>query len=397
MSFGYGRKSGVEEGMQVPMTEGDGPAVADVTALSIGEIATEVASRDYRVPFEISSGSTARLESVFLTLSTKAGHGEVGVGETTPMTAYSGETTAGLRDVIDNVLAPAVAGHPLFDLAGLHKVMDQAVRGRSLAKAAIDMALLDAQGKVLGVPVRALIGGAVRDAVQLAWVIGLGDLPAIVEEAVAKAEEGYRHIKVKGGLDPSRDALLVEELARSLPEGVEIAIDLNEGYDAATAFATLRRMERAGLHLAEQPVPAWDVEGLARLTAGLDVQVAADESLQSIHDAMRLARHRACDVFNIKLLKVGGIYRARQVAGVAEAAGIALKIGSMPELEVATLAAAQFAGATPGAIVPADLIGPLLVEGDGTAWAPAEKEVGWLSIPTGPGLGLSGGGLPWHR
>lgn len=372
------------------------PEAADAAAATVGQVTTTVMGRDYRSPFAISSGSTARLDSVFVQLATVGAGNVVGVGETTAMTAYSGETTAGLRDVIETVLAPAVAGHRLFDLAGLHQVMDRAVRGRSLAKAAIDMAVLDAQGKVLGVPAWALVGGSVRDAVELAWVIGLGDIGAIAEEAALKAESGYRHIKVKGGTEPSRDIQLIEELARSVPAGVQVAIDLNEGYDFTTALATLRRMERAGLSLAEQPVPGWDVEGMARLTAALDLQVAADESLQSLHDAMRLARERACDVFNIKVLKVGGLHRARQVAAVAEAAGVAVKVGSMPELEVATVAAAHFAASTPVATVPADLIGPLLVEGDSPGWAPADKEVGWLSIPTGPGLGLGDGGLPWR-
>jgi L-Ala-D/L-Glu epimerase / N-acetyl-D-glutamate racemase len=366
------------------------------SALTIGGISTAVAGRDYRSPFAISSGSTPRLESVFLELAV-AGEGElVGTGETTAMTAYSGETTAGLSDVIETVLAPAVVGHRLFDLAGLHQVMDQAVRGRSMAKAAVDIAVIDAQGKALGMPAHTLMGGAVRDTVQLAWVIGLGDIDAVVEEAVFKAQAGYCHINVKGGVDPKRDIALVQELGRSLPGEVEIAIDLNEGYDVATAVATLRRMENVGLSLAEQPVPGWDIEALARLTAGLELRVAADESLQSIQDALRLARHRACDVFNIKVLKVGGVHRARQVASIAEAAGIAVKVGSMPELEVATLAAAHFAAATPGATVPADLVGPLLVDGDGTGWAPADKKAGWLSLPTASGLGLGAAELAWR-
>lgn len=363
---------------------------------TIGGITTAVAGREYRSPFAISSGSTPRLESVFLELRSPGAGDVLGIGETTAMTAYSGETTAGLRDVLETVLAPAVVGHRLFDLAGLHQLMDRSIRGRSLAKSAIDMAVLDAQGKALGVPAHALMGGAVRDAVQLAWVIGLGDLPAIVKEAVVKGEEGYRHIKVKGGLDPKRDVELVEELGRSVPAGVEIAIDLNEGYDFSTAMATLRRMERAGLVLAEQPVPAWDVDGMAQLTAALDLLVAADESLQSLQDALRLARHRACDVFNIKVLKVGGTHRARQVASIAEAAGIAVKVGSMPELEVATLAAAHFAAVTPGATVPADLIGPLLVEGEANGWAPAGEKPGWLCLPPAPGLGLGAGRLAWQ-
>lgn len=359
--------------------------VSVATSRAITRVSTTVVSREYRTPFEISSGSTPRLTSVLVSLEAE---GTSGVGETTAMTAYSGETTAGIIDVIDSVLAPAVLGLPLFDLAGLHQSMDAAVRGRSLAKAAIDMAAVDAQGRALGVSAGALLGGRVCDAVDIAWVIGLGEPERVVAEAVAKAGEGYRHIKVKGGLDPRRDAELVEEICRNLPAGADLAIDFNEAYDVGTALPMLQRMQRAGLALAEQPVPGWDTDGLDRLTKTLELRVMADESMQSIHDAARLARRHACDVFNIKLLKVGGFHRARQIAAIAEAAGIAVKVGSMPELGVATVAAAHFAGSTPVASVPADLIGPLLVDGDIIDPAPFTSRPGQVVLPRGPGLGV---------
>lgn len=366
----------------------DAVGVLDVgvaASRAITRVSTTVVSRAYQTPFAISSGSTPRLTSVLVSLT--AGD-TVGIGETTEMTAYSGETTAGIVDVIESVLTPAVLGCPLFDLAGLHQRMDAAVRGRSLAKAAIDMAAVDALGRALNVSAGALLGGRVRDTVDIAWVIGLGEIDAIVAEAVAKAGAGYRHIKVKGGLDQRRDAELVEELCRSLPPGVDLAMDFNEAYEVGTALPTLQRMQRAGLAIAEQPVPGWDAEGLARLTQVLELRVMADESLHSIHDALRLARMQACDVFNIKLLKVGGFYRARQVAAIAEAAGIAVKVGSMPELGVATVAAAHFMAATPIASVPADLVGPLLVDSDIIDPLPFTSRPGQVVLPDGPGLGV---------
>lgn len=361
-----------------------GEASERAERVRIDDVSTTVVSRPYRTPFAISGGSTARLESVLVRV---AAGGVVGVGETTAMTAYTGETTAGVDDVICSVLRPAVLGHDLFDLAHLHQRMDAAARGRALAKAAIDLAVVDAQGKALDAPASTLIGGRVLDEVPAAWVIGLGEPPAVVAEALAKAVEGWRHLKVKGGLNPDADLRLVEELGGVLPPDVELAIDFNGAYDLSTALRLLRRMQRAGLCVAEQPVPAWDVDGLARLTAELEVRVMADESLQSLQDALQLAARRACDVFNIKLLKVGGLYRARQVAAVAEAAGIAVKVGSMPELGVATLAAAHFAAATPVASVPADLIGPLLVEDDIVDPAPFTARPGRVILPDGPGLG----------
>lgn len=364
--------------------------------VALGEIATgvieavsvEAVRRRYRVPFGISSGSTAEITSLLVRV---ASDGVTGIGETTPMTAYSGETSAGLEEVITRYLKPAVLGSPLFDLAGLHERMDQAIRSRPLAKAALDMALVDLQGRLLGVPATALLGGRVREKIPIAWVVGLDDVEATVDEAVERAAHGFRHIKVKGGVEIDRDVELVSLLGERLPRGVELGLDANEGYERPAALRALRRMERAGLSLVEQPLPGWDHRGMAEVAKALDLLVAADESLYSLHDAANLARLHACDVFNIKLLKVGGLHRARQVAAIAEAEGIAVKVGSMPELGVATLAAAQFAAATPGATVAADLVGPLMVESDILASPVLTLDAcpGYVPVPCGPGLGLT--------
>ena len=356
--------------------------------LSIRAVEVRVARRRYRRAFQISSGTTPELLSVLVMLHAQ-GTDHVGLGETTPMTAYSGQTPAGIVEALEAYLAPAVTGHDLFDLAGLHRCMDQAIRGQWLAKAALDMAVLDLQGKVLGLPVACLLGGRVRPQVPLAWVIGLGDIDDIVAEAAVQAGQGYRHIKVKVGMGPRRDVELVRALRQALPDDVDVAVDANEGYDFETALWVLRRMEVAGVSLVEQPLPSWDLEGMARLCRAVDIPIMADESLQTLHDALELARRGAADVFNIKILKVGGLYRARQVAAVAEAAGIPVKVGSMPELGLATLAGAHFAAATPGATVPADLIGPLMVEGDILQQPQLTPEAcpGVLPLPEGPGLG----------
>lgn len=374
---------------------------------SFGHVVTgldvRVARRAYASPFRISGGGTDDLTSVLVRLrigpprpaaahtgpDSAADCSCHGVGETTPMTAYSGETTAGLVDVIEGVLAPAVIGCKAFDLAGLHARMDEAIRGRPVAKAAVDLAMVDAQASLLGLPASMLLGGRVRDEVEIAWVIGLGDVDAMVAEAVRQAGMGFWHIKVKGGVDPDLDVRLVTEVVQAVPAGTQVALDANGGYDVRTAIQTLLAMQRAGLAQVEQPVPGWDVGGMKRLTRMLEIPVMADESLQSIHDAHLLACEGACDIMNIKLLKVGGLYRARQVAAVAEAAGIPVKVGSMPELGVATLAGLHFAAATPGARIPADLVGPLMVSDDIVTDPDlaGQGAHGRLPVPTTPGLG----------
>jgi L-alanine-DL-glutamate epimerase-like enolase superfamily enzyme len=223
--------------------------------------------------------------------------------------------------------------------------------------------------------------------VETAWVVGLGTLDEMAAEAAEYAERGFRHLKVKGGEDPARDIELVRAVLAALPPGAELCLDANEGYDAATALPVLSKMADAGLALVEQPLPRWDLAGLVRLRERLDLRLMVDESMQSLQDALEIVRRGAADVLNIKILKVGGLHRALQIAHLAEAAGLAVKVGSMPELGVATLAAVHLAAAVPGSTVPADLVGPLLVREEPLAPKTFSDVNGWVEVPTRPGLG----------
>lgn len=377
-----------------------GVSILDTTATEvaapaparIAEIRTRTASADYIRPFAISSGVSHTLTSVVVEVRTE--DGTVGFGESSPMTAYSGETEAGVTAAIRDHLAPAVIGTDPMAFAAAHVRMDAALRGQRIAKAGIDIALHDLAGRLTGLPAHRFLGGAVRTEVPSTWVVGLASVEESVAEAVERATAGFSHIKVKGGSDPDRDLTLVRAVRTALPDHVELSMDANEGYDLPTAQRVLPRMADAGLAIVEQPLPHWDLAGAARLRERLELRVMADESVQSLHQAHQVAAAGAADIINIKILKVGGLHRALQVAAIAEAAGLAVKIGSMPELGVATLAALHLSAALPHAGVPPDLVGPLLVRAEPLApEAFTAAGGGSLAVPTGPGLGpVSGGG-----
>jgi L-alanine-DL-glutamate epimerase-like enolase superfamily enzyme len=351
----------------------------------ISAIKTRVVSATYRRPFQISSGISTELISLVVEVHTA--DGAIGIGETSPMTAYTGETLAGVTAAIEEHLAPALIGHDPLDRAGAHLVMDAVLRGQHVAKSGLDIALYDLAGRLSGWPVHVLLGGSVRKRVQTTWVVGLGTLDEMAAEAAEYADKGFGHLKVKGGQDPAKDLELIRAVRAAIPADAELCLDANEGYDAATALPYLAKMGEAGLTLLEQPLPRWDLAGLVRLRERLDVRLMVDESMHSLQDAMEIARRGAADVLNIKILKVGGLHRALQIANVAEAAGLAVKVGSMPELGVATLAAVHLAAAVPGATVAADLVGPLMVHEDPLAPTVFADCDGWIDVPTSPGLG----------
>jgi len=357
--------------------------------LTITSIEIRRAVVPYVRPFVISSGATAVLETLLVTVHSAGGL--TGIGEVNPMTAYSGETPSGIEEAIRRYLAPAVTGHPAAAVAGLHARMDAALRGNGLAKAAIDIAVHDLVGRAWGVPVSALLGGPVRDQIPLAWVVGMGTMDEMVEEAARYAAIGFPTIKVKIGRDPEADLALVAAVREAIGPRVRLRVDANQGYDAATALRTLRRMERYDLELVEQPVAGSDLQGMAALTQALDVPVMADESLQTLTDAWEIIRRGAADVLNIKIVKPGGLYRSRQIAALAEAAGLRCMVGSMPELGVTSIAGAHFAAATPSVTYPCEVIGPLMTEEDilEDPIISVQTAPGYLRVPTAPGLGVT--------
>jgi o-succinylbenzoate synthase len=365
----------------------DPPALRRLSDVRLESIRVHRVSARYRRPFLISSGGSSELNSLLVEVHTDV-PGLVGYGEAAPMTPYTGETEVGVRSAIEDHLAPALVGSAITGMAEFHDRMDQRLRGQRLAKAALDIALYDLVARYCGVPVHTLLGGPVRESVEVAWVVGLAAVDDMVAEAVEYVERGFLHIKVKGGVDPASDLDLVRELRGTLPTSVEISLDANGRYSSGSAVRNVAKLADAGLDIIEQPLPDWDLEGMASIRHRTGIRVMADESIQSPVDALAIVRSGAADIVNIKVLKVGGLLPALKVAHLAEAAGIDVKIGSMPELGVATLAALHLAAASPAAVVPSDLVGPMMVVDEPFVPTLAETDAkGTIEVPHTPGLG----------
>jgi L-Ala-D/L-Glu epimerase len=365
------------------------PALRRLSDIRLQSVQVHRVSARYRRPFLISSGGSSELNSLLVEIHADV-PGLVGYGEAAPMTPYTGETEVGVRSAIEDHLAPALAGSRITGLADFHNRMDQQLRGQHLAKAALDIALYDLVASYCGVPVHTLLGGPVRERVEVAWVVGLAAVDEMVAEAVDYVERGFAHIKVKGGVDPAGDVDLVRELRGTLPSSVELSLDANGRYSSGSAVRNIAKLADAGLDIIEQPLPHWDLEGMAAIRHRTGIRVMADESIQSPVDALAVVRSGAADIINIKVLKVGGLLPALKVASLAEAAGIDVKIGSMPELGIATLAALHLAAALPTAVVPSDLVGPMMVIDEPLVPTLAETDAkGTIEVPHAPGLGAT--------
>lgn len=354
-----------------------------IVAAAIGR-----AEIEYHRPFVIASGPMKTATSVIVAL--RAEDGTVGIGETTCMTAYTGQTEQGVTAALEHWLLPAVIGLEPTAIQQVHARMNRVLRENDLAKAAVDIACYDLAGKLLGVPVYELLGGKVREEVRLAWAVGLGTIDEMVEEAVEWAARGFA-IKVKIGGDPAADLRNVRAIREAIGNDAVLRVDANAGYDVATALSVLPRMEDSNLQLIEQPVGRYDLPGMARCRQACTAPILADESQHTPLDTLRIIEAGAADIVNTKIVKPGGLYPSRQVAVLAEVGGLKAMVGSMPEMGVATAAGLHFALACQPLGYPVELIGALMLKDDIiTRPLPVNngRDDGVLRAPSGPGLGV---------
>lgn len=311
---------------------------------------------------------------------------------------YFGESPGTAIHVIQTHLAPAVVGAEAGNFAGLHRRMDGAIKGYPYAKAAVEMAVYDLAGRSLGVPVHALLGGRLRDAVPVTHSIGLLPVEEAVAECVQVAREGIRTIKIKVGVDPRRDVEIVRRVREAVGEDVDLCVDANQGYATpGEAVQVIKAMEPCHLKYAEQPVEG--IERMAEVARAVDTPVMADESAWSARDVLEIAERRAADIISLYTTKPGGLYRALEVAAVARAAGLPCNVNGSVETGVGNLANLHLAAAAPSVtlscVVPVSTPAEAqrgqiagIYYKDDLIRAPFAFADGAVRVPEGPGMGI---------
>lgn len=334
--------------------------------------------------------------------------GIVGWGEATPLGSwggdggrYFGETPVTVRHVIEAVLSPIVRGADPFELHRLRERMGEAIKGHVYAKAAVEMALYDIQGKATDLPIAALLGGHARDGVAITHMIGIMDVSDAVREAVAAAGEGVSAFQLKGTGALERDVALVSSIRSELGDSVTLRLDANQGYrriGAKAAIRAVRALQDAGADMVEQPTEG--VAQMAAVRAGVEATIVADESCWQATDLVEIGRREAADAISIYISKASGIDGARQVADLARTMGLPCDINGSLESGIGNAANVQFAVAAP-AVTLACVIPVTAVAGDTSAPAVAGRYFaddlvtesfpfsdGMLRPPPGPGLGV---------
>jgi muconate cycloisomerase len=303
---------------------------------------------------------------------------------------WGGESVEGMAALVERHLTPLVVGQNVLNPDALGRRLEKLAGGAPFARAGVEMAAWDATGRALGVPVYQLLGGVHRDRLPVTWALGTEPAETVIDEARRLLDaERHTFFKLKMGTVPAdADVARVTTIARALPVQARLAVDLNGAWDEYTARRYLPVLADAGVHLAEQPIPAAEVAGLARLRERSGVAIMADESVWTSADALRLATAHAADVLALKIGKSGGLSAVRRIGAVADAAGLACYGGTAIETSLGTAASAHLFCATAALRSGTELFGPLLLDDD-IVTEPVTYEWGELLLTTGPGFGIT--------
>ncbi len=337
-------------------------------------------------PYAIAGREAIRsVGNVIVRIETESGL--LGLGAASPGEHVTGESLEACLAALSGDALAWLAGRDIRSLPRLCREASARTAGVPAARAAVDMALHDLLAQHLGVPLVEMLGRA-HGELPTSITIGIKPLDETLAEAAEYLRRGFRVLKVKIGDSLEEDIERLAKLREKVGAGVAIRVDANIGYTIEETARFFEHTAGLALELLEQPVPREAFEEIRTLPPRSRARIAADESLHDEKDALALAAPEpACGIYNVKLMKCGGIGPARRIAAIAETARILLMWGCMDESRISIAAALHAAFASPATRY-LDLDGSLdlardVVEGGFTL------EDGVLRTTEAPGLGLT--------
>ena len=333
-------------------------------------------------PFRTSFGTQTRRDVLLLRVVTD---GAEGWGECVAMAdpLYSEEYVDGAVDVLRRFLVPRLAAAGEFAATDVAPLLS-GFHGHRMAKAALELAVLDAELRAEGRPLARELG-AVHDRVPCGVSVGImASVPELLDAVGGYLDAGYVRIKLK--IEPGWDVEPVRAVRERFGDDVLLQVDANTAYTLADA-RHLARLDPFDLLLIEQPLPEDDVLGHAALAEQIRTPVCLDESITSARGAAAAISLGACSVVNIKPGRVGGYLEARRIHDLCVAHGVPVWCGGMLETGIGRAANVALA-ALPGFVLPGDTsASDRYYRTDVTE--PFVLDDGHLAVPTGPGIGVT--------
>jgi L-alanine-DL-glutamate epimerase-like enolase superfamily enzyme len=266
--------------------------------------------------------------------------------------------------------------------------MDKIIYGNSSIKSAFDIALYDIASQQAGLPLYKFIGGENNKTIITDYTVSVGEPSTMAADAMKIKASGYPAIKIKLGKNGKTDVQRIKAIREAVGNEIPLRIDANQGWAVDEAIETLQALAVFDIQHCEEPIARWNFMRLPEVKKASPIPIMADESCSDDHDAERLIQLKACDYFNIKLGKSGGIFKALKMARMAEAAAIHLQVGAMLESRLAMTAFAHYSLCSP-MIEHFDFDTALMFREDPVTGGIVYENNGVVKVPEVTGLGAT--------
>jgi L-Ala-D/L-Glu epimerase len=335
-------------------------------------------------PFVISLGAVNNAENVIVIIRTQ--DGIAGYGESSPYTMINGESIDTCF-IVAQYLAKELINQNALELEACSWMMDKTIYGNTSIKSAFSMALYDIASQRAGIPLYKFLGGEKNKILTTDMTVSIGDPEKMKADALKFKHQGFPAIKVKLGDLKELDVQRIKGIREAIGNEIPLRIDANQGWPTAEmAIEILQALAPSNIEHCEEPIPRWRFMELSKVSAASPITIMADESCGDEHDAERLIQLKACQMFNIKLGKSSGFYKAMKIIDMASKANIHLQIGGFMESRLGMTASAHLA-LTNDYIIHCDFDTPLMFTEDPVAGGIIYKENGVVDVPDVPGLG----------
>jgi L-alanine-DL-glutamate epimerase-like enolase superfamily enzyme len=288
-------------------------------------------------PYTIAFKTVDEVRNVFVQITLE--NGITGIGSGNPSEYVVGENISQTIAALTESNLEFLRGRDIREFYQLIFDVQQKFPKNPAARAALDICLHDVFTKFLGIPLVKFLGQKIKT-MATSNTIGIKNVEETVREAREYIKNGFKVLKVKLGKDLGEDIERLVKLRENFGKDIVIRIDANQGYDVAQTIDFYKRTASLNIELIEQPLPAKSTKEMKSLPDEIKTKIAADESLITPKDALELVKPpRASGIFNIKLMKCGGVSQGLKIADIALQDNVDLFWGCNDESAVSITAA----------------------------------------------------------
>jgi L-alanine-DL-glutamate epimerase-like enolase superfamily enzyme len=296
------------------------------------------------------------------------------------MEAYAKGVPSGVGEI-----GPLLLGQDPLQINVINNLMDSALSGHNYIKSPLDIACWDILGQAAGLPICTLLGGCFVSSFPLYRAISQGSSREMADDVARFREEGYRRFQLKVGGDPDKDIKRINAVLKVIQSGDILVADANTGWLMHKALRVINALEGEDLYI-EQPCST--IEECLAVREHTNLPMVLDEVIKGIDSLMNAYNQRAMDVVNLKISRLGGLTRTKQMRDLCESLGIAMTIEDSWGGDITTAAIAHLVGSTQPEFYFTSTDFNSYNDVHLAEDAPMRKE-GKLEVPSRPGLGIS--------